>query len=169
MHIHRIGRFAAAEVQHGRPKKRVEISDVFANEMVLFYIWVVDVSVVVHTDLAQVIFERSQVTNGRIEPYVEIFAGRIGNFNAEIRRIAADVPIAQAALAFFVFSKPFFDFVQHLGLQAASVVRPFFKKLNAARVGQFEEVMLGLFEDRRGARQSGVGVLHFGGGIHRTA
>ena len=113
-------------MQHGGPEQGVEIRDVFANKVVLLNVGVVDVGVVVHTDLGQIIFERCQVANGRIEPHIKIFAGCVWNFNAEIRRIAADVPVSQAALTFFVFGKPFFDFVQYFGLQATCVVRPFF-------------------------------------------
>ena len=32
---HRIGRFAATEMQHGWPEQGVEIGDVFANEVIL--------------------------------------------------------------------------------------------------------------------------------------
>ena len=35
MHKHVIGRFAAAEVQHGGPEQGVEGDDVFADEVVL--------------------------------------------------------------------------------------------------------------------------------------
>ena len=151
MHKDCVGRFPSAKVQGGRPKQRVEISDVFANEVVLLHIRVVDVGVVVHPNLAQIVFERCQIANGCIEPYIEILAGCVGNFNAEIRGVAADVPIAQTALAVFVFGKPFFDFVQYFGLQSACVVRPFFKKLKASGIRQFEKVVFGLFEDRCGA------------------
>ena len=113
-------------MQHGGPEQGVEIRDVFANEVVLLDLGVVDVGVVVHTNFAQIVFERSQIANGCIEPHVKIFAGCVRNFNAEVRRVAADVPIAQAALTLFVFGEPLFDFVQHFGLQAPCVVRPFF-------------------------------------------
>jgi hypothetical protein len=39
------------------------------------------------------VFKRGHITNRRIEPHIEVFARRIGNFKAEIRRIAGNVPI----------------------------------------------------------------------------
>jgi hypothetical protein len=39
--------------------------------------------------------------------------------------------------------EPFLDLVEHLGLQAAGVGRPLLQEVEAARVGQAEEVVLG--------------------------
>ena len=80
--------------------------------------------------------------------HIEILARRIGNLDAEIGRIAADVPVVQAARlhAVFVggFGKPFLDLVQHFGLQGAFAVRPLLQNWRSA-VAQREEVVLDSF------------------------
>jgi len=45
MHKYLVRHFAATEFQDRRPKQRVESDNVFADEMVLLYLWVVDVGV----------------------------------------------------------------------------------------------------------------------------
>ena len=57
MHKHGVGRFAATEVQHGGPKQRVKISDVFADKVVLLHGRVVDVGLVIYADFVQVVFQ----------------------------------------------------------------------------------------------------------------
>ena len=57
MHKNGIGRFAAAKVKRGRPEQGMEVRDVFANEVVLLHIGVVDVGLVVHPNLAQIVLQ----------------------------------------------------------------------------------------------------------------
>ena len=178
---HRIGCFAATEMQHGRPEQGVEIGDVFADEVILlgggvghkFFIAACLAAGGQRAAFVEIVFQRGQVADGRIQPHIEILARRIGNLDAEIGRIAADVPVAQAARlhAVFVggFGKPFLDLVQHFGLQGAFAVRPLLQKLGAARVAQREEVVLRLFHHRRGPGEGGVRVFQLGGGVHRAA
>ena len=128
MHIHLVGRLAAAEVQHGGPEQGVEGDDVFADEMDLLQTWVGHVGVVVNAALVEQVFQRSQVTHRCVEPNVKVFGGcaidrRIRNFNAEVRCVARNVPVAQAfagaAIGVGAHAEPLFDFVGHLGLQLA--------------------------------------------------
>jgi len=62
--------------------------------------------------IAQV-FKAGHVTDRRIQPDIKILAGRIGNFEAEIRRIAAYVPLLQTAI------QPFSQFIANFNLQMA--------------------------------------------------
>ena len=50
-----------------------------------------------------------------------------------------------------------------------AVLRPVLQKLDATRVGELEEKMLGVFQHRRGARQGRVGVFQIGGRVDRAA
>ena len=128
MHKYLVRHFAAAELQDGRPKQRVESDDVFANEMVLLNTGVVDVSVKILTAFVQQVFQRRQVANGCVQPHIKIFAGGIGNFDAKVRRVAADVPVAQtlagAAVGVAAHTKPLFHFIGDFRLQVLAVLRP---------------------------------------------
>ena len=168
VHKHRVGHFAAAEMQHGRPKQGVEGDDVFADEVVLLGGRVGHEGVVVATGFAEVVLQRGQIANRRVQPDVEILARGVGNLNAEIGRVAADVPIAHLGFAVFAGGDPFGDFVEHLGLHRAAG-GPLLQKFDAARVGQFEEEVVRGLEHRCGARECGIRVLQLGRGIDRAA
>src|SRR2546430_4554906 len=63
----------------------------------------------------EVVLERGEVADGGIEPDIEVLAGRVGDRDAEIGRIARDVPVAQAQLA--AARKPLARLVGDLRLQ----------------------------------------------------
>ena len=168
MHEHVVWHLAAAELEQRRPEQGVERDDVFADEVVLLQIGLGHVGFVVLPAFFEQVLEAGQVANGRIQPDVEVFAWRVGDFDAEIGRIAADVPIVELGLAVFVLPKPFAYLVGNLGLQAA-ILRPLLKKLYAARVGEPEEKMLAAFEFGPGARQGRIRLDQFGGRVHRAA
>ncbi len=119
-----VRRLAAAEMQHRRPEQRVEVGDVLADEMHLLGVRVGHEGVEVAALAVEQVLQRGQVADRRIEPDIEIFVVGIGNADAEIRRVAADVPVGQPAVAVFVDGKPFLDLVQHLGLQPARAREP---------------------------------------------
>ena len=121
--------------------------------------------VVVRADLAEVVFQRGQVANRRVEPDIEILARCVRDFDPEIRRVAADVPVAHLGFAVGAGLDPLADFVEHLGLHRAAL-RPLLQKRQTARVGQLEEEMLRAFEHRLGARQRRIGVDEFGGAVN---
>ena len=83
-------------MQHGGPKQGVEGDDVFANEVVLLQGGVGHVSGIVFTALVEQVFERGEVAHRRVQPHIEVLTRCVGNFDAEVGRVAADVPIAQA-------------------------------------------------------------------------
>ena len=60
-----------------------------------------------------VVLETGDVTDRRIQPDVEVLAGFAGDFETEIRGVAADVPFLQPGLG------PFSQLVCHLRLQRA--------------------------------------------------
>ena len=108
----------AAELQHGCPKQGVEIQDVFADEVVHFGGTVFAEKLVeIQADFVAQVLERGHVAHGRVQPHIEIFVGFVGDLEAEIGRVAADVPVGQ-----FAVFEPFVHFVQGFGLQMGAAV-----------------------------------------------
>ncbi len=110
-------------------------------------------------------FQRRQVSNGRIEPHIKILAGCIGNLDAEVRRITRNVPIVEILA---VVSQPLGKFIDHLALEGG-LRRPFLQKLHATFIGEFEEKMFRLLQDRLGAGKRRERVLQVSRRIHRAA
>ena len=149
----------AREIEHGRPEQQVEGDDVLADEVQLLGFGIVQEGVEILALLGEVILEAGQVADRRVQPHVEEFARSIWDRNAEVGRVARDVPVGQF-LAFF--AQPFRDLVDHLGLQAARGVQPFLQEGEAARVGQLEEILLRRFEHRGRAGEHRERVDQFG-------
>ncbi len=110
--------------------------------------------------------EAAHVADRRIQPHVEIFARRIGNLEAEIRRIARDVPVGELVLAFG--TQPLLHLVGGFRLQRTAA-RPFAQELLAAVGGEFEEIMVGVAQFRLGTGHCGVRIDQFGRCVGRTA
>ena len=104
------GGAVAREMQHGRPKQRVEVQDVFADKVVHLGVGIgAEIVVELNADAAAQVFKRSHIAYGRIEPHIKIFARRAGDFKAEIGRVARDVPVRKRGFA--VFAQPLVHFV----------------------------------------------------------
>ena len=160
-------------MQHRGPEQRVEIGDVLADEVDLLHRLIGHEGIEVAARLGEVVLQRGQIADRRVQPDVEIFAWRVGDLDAEIRCVAADVPVGQAGRFFnirvLVLLEPFLDLVEHLGLQAARGLRPVFEEGDAARIAQLEEVMLRAFHHRRGAGQHRERLDQFGRRINGPA
>ncbi len=157
-------------MQHRRPEQRVEVRDVLADEVHLLHGGVGEERVVGYAGLGEVVLQRGQVADRGVQPDVEVLARRVGDLDAEVGRVAADVPVAQAAGAgFLVLGEPLLDLVEHLGLQAAGVGRPLLQEVEAARIGQAEEVMLAAAQHGDGAAQRRIRVLQLGRVVDRAA
>ena len=157
-----LGRRAVAGVLQGcRPEQGVEIEDVLANEMVELGLAAgLPVFVEVQPGLAGEVLETGHVADRRIEPDIEILARRIRNLEAEIRRIARDIPVRQTGC------EPFAHLVGGFGLQRAGTC-PALEEFLA--LGQLEEVMLGLLAHRRCAGNRGEWIDEFGRVVGRAA
>lgn len=104
-------RAVAGAMQHRRPEQAVEIDDVLADEVVQFGLRAGrQMRLEVFAHLRAQGLEAAQVADRRVQPDVEILAGLAGNLETEIRRVARDVPRAQAAFGI----QPFLE----LGLDA---------------------------------------------------
>ena len=73
----------------------MEGDDVLADEVVLLERGSA-MLVVAFAALFQQVLQRREVAHGRIQPHIEILARRVGDLDAEVGRVAADVPVAQA-------------------------------------------------------------------------
>ena len=176
VHVDPIGRLAPGEVQHRRPEQHVEIDDVLADEVHLLERRVGEQRVEVDAVVRAPGLQRGQVTDRRVEPDIEILSRRVGDLDAEVRRIAGDVPVGELAArhrgaARLVGSRPFAEPLlrlgQHLGLQSrlavpVALAGPALQELDAAGVRQAEEVVLRRTKLRRGARQRRERVLQVG-------
>ena len=110
-------------MQHGRPEQGVEIEDVFADEVVHLGLAVgFEVFVEIDADAVAQVLERRHVAHGRVQPHVEIFARRVGDFETEIRRVAADVPVGQGGFFALARADPFI-LLSASGLQMGRVRR----------------------------------------------
>ena len=100
VNIQLVGRLAAGKLKCGGPEERVEVHNILADEMHLLGVAIgVNQRVVIQSDFFAISFQRSQVTNGSVQPDIKIFAWRIRDFNAEIRRVTRDVPVSELGFA----------------------------------------------------------------------
>ncbi|MNS42569.1 hypothetical protein D3C72_749500 [compost metagenome] len=163
-----VGRRAVArEAQHRRPEQRVEVQDVLADEVVLLGGRMrADPGVEVDAPLLRQVLEAGVVADRRVQPDVEVLAGGAGDLEAEVGRVARDVPVGQGrglALA----AQPFLHLVGGLGLR--QVGHPLAQEGLAARIGQLEEEVRRRLAHRRGARHHRVRVLQVGRHVSRAA
>src|SRR5690606_7078544 len=109
------------------------------------------------------------------EPYIKVFARRIGDGNAKIRLVARDVPVRQIGFAVVAAgTEPFACLGQYFGLEAlvaAGIAArgPLLKEFYTARIRKLKEEMLGRFEYRRGLGECGVGLDKLGGRVDGPA
>ncbi len=169
VHMDMARRLAAAEVQHRRPEQRVEVGDVLADEVHLLDRRVGQIGVEVAAAAVEPGLQRREVAHRRVEPDIEVFARRVGDLDAEVRRVAADVPVGQRRSAVGAGREPFADLVEHFGLQPPRGLRPLLQELDAVRRAQAEEVVLAAAQLGCRARQRRVRVLQLGGRVDRAA
>jgi hypothetical protein len=112
--------------------------------------------------LLEVVLERGEVADGSVQPHVEVLAAGARDLDAEVRRVAGDVPVVQPAF------EPLAHLVGDLGLELA-VLGPLAQELHATRVRELEEEVVGLLQHRLRAREHGVRVLQLGGRVYGAA
>jgi hypothetical protein len=134
----------------------------------LLHAFVGHVGLEVDATAVEQILQRRQVAHRRVEPDIEVLARRIGDLDAKIRRVAADVPVAQPARAVVALDEPLANLVRHFALQLA-VLGPALEERDAARIGQLEEEVLAALQHRHRAGQRRVRALQVGGRVHRAA
>ena len=159
VHVDVVGHLAAGELQHRRPEQRVEVDDVLADEVNLLdvrrgeeFLEAAQLALRARLAAVEVVLERGEIADRRIEPHVEVFAGRVRNRDAEVRRIARDVPVAERLVA--AAAQPFARLVGDRRLQPSRRVEPALQELDALRIGELEEVVIGRLAHRRLAPDS---------------
>jgi hypothetical protein len=141
--VHGRGLPEASALERRRPEQRVEIEDVLADEVVQLVAAVRLPPVLeIQPCPGAVVGEGGHVTDRRVEPDVEILARRIRDLETEVRRVARDVPVAQARL------EPFVELVGDRVLQRSG---PCPGAQHRLEVAEAEEHVLGLTLDRRTA------------------
>ena len=157
------GRHAESRaVQHRRPEQGVEIGDVLADEVVQLGVRAGRPEVFEGEILAPVAqrLEARHVADRGVQPDIEILARRIGNLEAEIGRVARDVPVRQAGL------EPFIELVAHRRLQRAAIDPV---PQHGLEVSELEKIVLRLALHRDRAGEGGNRVLEIAGCIGRPA
>ncbi|SSK54793.1 Uncharacterised protein [Klebsiella pneumoniae] len=152
-----------AAFQHRRPEQAVEVDNVFADKVIqlgrrIFLPVFVEAGGV--AALVAQVLEGAHVADRRVQPDVEIFARRVGNFEAEVRRIAGDVPLLQAGF------EPLLHLVRDLLLQRAAAGP---RLQHFAERRQVEEKVLGVTHHRRGAGDHRFRVDKLGRAVGRAA
>ena len=156
----------ARELEHRRPEQRVEVHDVLPDEVVLLGRRAgLHPFVEVQTALGAQVLEAGVVTDRGVEPHVEVLARCAGDLEAEVRRVARDVPVGQRGFA--VFAEPFLHLVGRFRL--CETGHPLAQELLAALVRELEEIVRGRLANRRGARDHRVRVQQVGGRVGRAA
>ena len=127
----------------------MEINDVFADEVIqlgvgIFFPVFVEAGGI--AALVAQVLERAHVANWRIQPDVEVFAWRVRNFKAEVRRIAGNIPLLQTGF------EPFLHFVRDLFLQRTAACP---RLQHFAKGRQVEEEVLRVAHHWRRARHHG--------------
>ena len=88
--------------EHRGPEQGVKIHNVFADEVVKLVIAAVPDGIEIEAVFIAVIFGRCHIADWSVEPDVEIFIFFAGDFEAEIRAVARDVPVLQTCAEPFV-------------------------------------------------------------------
>ena len=86
----------AGALEHRGPEQRVKIQDVLADEVVQLGRRIRGQEIVeLQSGARAELREAAEISDRRVEPDVEVLAGRIGDLEAEIRRVARNVPILE--------------------------------------------------------------------------
>ena len=119
-----VGRLVARKFQHRRPEERVEVDDVLADEVDhLGAAARLHESLEIEPLALAVILQAGEIADRCVEPHVQVLLVRdIGHADAEVRRVARDVPVGERALTFSL--EPLLRFVDHLRLQAPGRIDP---------------------------------------------
>ncbi len=159
--VDRARQAVAGKFQHRRPEQRVEIQDVLADEVhQLGFRIRPPPGIEIEAVVLRVAGEARHVAYRRVEPDIEILARRAGNLEAEIGRVAADVPVRQAG------GEPFLHLVGGLVLQRARF-RPFAQE--GLAVAELEEMVLGIPVHRRRPRYCRQRILQVGRAVGGAA
>jgi len=154
-------------MQHRRPEQRVEVDDVLADEVDLLGVRRLQEAFEVDAALRAVALEARQITDRRVEPHVEVLARRVRDRDAEVGRVAGDVPVREVLIALAL--EPLARLVRNLRLQTPRRIDPALEELHAARIGEPEEEMLRRAQLGPCTRERRVGLDQLGRRVDRPA
>ena len=152
----------AGGVEHRGPEEAVEADDVLADEVVALRGGVAPGHLERRAVAAAPVLQGGEVADGRVEPHVEVLAGVAGDLEAEVRRVAGDVPRQER----LVLAEPLLELLRDVRRRV--LAEPAAEILLELR--QVEEDVLRLARLERAAAAGGaVGVLEVGGRVGRGA
>ena len=158
---HRVRGPVSGTMQQGGPEQGVEVGDVLADEVIQFDLAVGGpVPVEVKAAFLAQVQVAGHVADRGVEPDVEVLAGGPRDLEAEVRRVAADVPVAQPGL------EPFVELVLDFRLHAA-VRSPLFQEVG--KVAEPEEQVFGFPQLRGRVAERRARVAELGRIIGRAA
>ena len=158
------------EVQHRRPEKRVEVNDVLADKVNLFGLRIHQEFIKILADAVEVGLQRGEIANRSVQPDVEVLARRVRNRNAEVRRVAGNIPVLKLS----TLTEPLLILREHLRLHAGLAVsaiaaRPLAQELHSLRIGELKEIVRGTAKLRLRAGENRIRIDELSRAIDRAA
>ena len=151
----------AGGLEHRGPEQRVEVQDVLADEVVQLRRRIRGQEVVeLESGALAELGEAAEVADRRVEPDVEVLSGRIGDLEAEIRRVARYVPVLES------LREPLLELARDAFLDRPALHEPGQPLLERA---QLEEIMLRFAPDRRRSADHRDRILEIGRRVGRAA
>jgi hypothetical protein len=143
-----VRRLVAGVLEHGWPEQGVEVDDVLADEVDHLrvgrgqeFLEAACLTIFLCLARIEIILQRGKIADRRVEPDIEVFSGQIGDRDAEVGRVARDVPVAERLVAFGV--QPLPRLVDDLRLQPAGLLQPLAQEGHALLVRELEEKVIG--------------------------
>ena len=113
----------SSRLEHTRPEQRMEISDVFANEVMHFGGGALPPIVKLLAGAFAPFPSAGDIANRRIEPNVPVVSRRVRNLKTEVRSRSRDIPVAER-----LAKEMALQVIRHFGLQVFPALRPFFQE-----------------------------------------
>ena len=150
-------------MQDRRPKQPMKIHDVLADEVMHLSRTIrSQIRIKVQTLLLSQRLERTQVTNRRVEPHIDVLANGARNFETEVGRITADVPRTKTAFRIQPLAKLRLD-RWNRNVTGQPLTQEF------GELTDFKKIMIRRLQHRSRATHDGAGIFQFRRLIRRAA
>jgi hypothetical protein len=121
-------------------------------------------------DAVEVGLQRGEIANRSVQPDVEVLARRVRNRNAEVRRVAGNIPVLKLS----TLTEPLLILREHLRLHAGLAVsaiaaRPLAQELHSLRIGELKEIVRGTAKLRLRAGENRIRIDELSRAIDRAA
>ncbi len=164
VHLHRVGPLEAGHLEHGGPEERVEVDDVLADEVDDAGVAALGPVVQGALRLARhlgPLLRGGDVPDGGVQPDVEVLVRLTRDGEAEVRPVAADVPVRQTLL------EEALELRGETGVDEVGLAQRLLQEVRMAR--QLEEEVRGRAAHRRRAAQGAAGLDQVRGAVGLAA